>query len=327
MSNPKRSWALRQLLKLKTFFFTKDVLSFLLFLALSTSFWFVHTLGRERQNVIKVNINYTGIPNDIEITNKVPKTIEVTIRDDGYKLLQYSNKKLDPINIDLTRVFFSKGKIVITPDQIKNKLSNYFLPTTAVKGINPDSLVVEYQKLETKELPIKIAGIVEPAKQYIFSDTIYIEPSKVKVYGPKHVLDSMKAVYTDKLDLENITDTTQVQTKLKKTAGVRYSFSDVSIGIFVEMFTENHLDIPIAIINAPANMNVRIFPVSVKATFNVGLSNFEKIKASDIKVVFDYNDVVDKQNRKYRLKIISTTPYVSNLHIDPEEVEFILEKK
>ena len=78
-------WVKKIGLKLKTFFISKDVLSFLLFLALSTTFWFVHTLDRERKNSFKIKINYTGIPEDIQIQNKLVTEIDVTVQDEGKK--------------------------------------------------------------------------------------------------------------------------------------------------------------------------------------------------------------------------------------------------
>lgn len=323
----KNGWLKKALLKLKTFFISKDVLSFLVFLLISTAFWFVHTLDRERQDKLKLRVNYTGIPEDVEIKNKLPQEISVTIRDEGVKLIQYARRNAVPLNIDLTRVYFSKGKIIISPDQLKSKISNYFLPTTAVLRIEPDSIVVIYQKLSTKEVPIKLGEKIRLAQQYILSDSIRIEPSRVKVFGPRHILDTLKAVYTEKLDLKNISDTVQTQSKLVPQKDLRYSFSDVSIGIFVEMFTENKTALPVTLINAPSNLNIRIFPVTVNVSYNVGLSNFNKINSNDLKVVFDYNDVADTQKRKNKLRIINNSPYISNVRVVPDEVEFLLEKK
>lgn len=323
----KNSWLKIALLKLKTFFISKDVLSFLVFLLIATAFWFVHTLDRERRDKLKVRINYTGIPEDVEIKNAPPKEIYVTIRDEGGKLLEYARRKAMPLNIDLTRVYFSKGKIIISPDQLKTRLSNYFLPTTAVLKIEPDSIVIMYQKLSTKEVPVKLSEKIPLAQQYILTDSVRIEPSKVKVFGPRHILDTLKAVYIEKLDLKNIKDTVQIQSKLVPQKDLRYSFSEVNIGVFVEMFTENKTILPVTLINAPSNMNVRIFPVTVNVSYNVGLTNFKKINPNDLKVVFDYNDVADSQKRKNKLRVINNSPYISNIRVMPDEVEFLLEKK
>lgn len=327
MSSIGKRWFAIVLSKVKTFFISKNVLTFLVFLLLSTIFWFVHTLDRERQSIIKLEINYTGIPEDIEIKNQLPRQIDVTIRDEGMKLLHYSREKLDPITIDMARVYFSKGKIIITPDQLKAKISDYVLPTTAVLKITPDSISVNYQKLATKELPVKIGGKVSLAKQYIYSDSLRIDPSKVKVFGPEYILDTMKAVYTEEVDLKNVADTTILKSKLRVPKDVKFSFYDVNIGIFVEMFTENRIEIPITIINAPNNLNVRVFPVSVSATYNVGLSNYTKVNVNNIKVVFDYKEIENRLSRKSRLQILNNSLYISNLRIDPDEVEFLLENK
>ena len=299
----------------------------MVFLALSTAFWFVHTLDRTRENRITLKLNYTGIPEDVQIQNQLTKQISVTIQDEGTKLLQYSRNKSIPLNIDLTRVYFSKGKIVISPDQLKSKIQNYFLPTTAVLIIHPDSLVIVYQKLDTKDLPIKIGGNINLQKQYILSDSTRIEPAKVKVFGPKNILDTMKAVYTQDLGLKDLSDTVQVQAKLKTQKGINYSFNEVNVSVFVEMFTENEITIPITVINNPENLQVRLFPTSVNVTYNVGLSNYKKVNPNDIKVVFDYNDVLNSQKRKNKLRIVNNSPYLFNLRVDPDEVEFLLEKK
>ena len=58
--------------KLKSFFFTKDILSFLLFLALSSAFWFVHALGKERETTIVVPVRYVGIQINVAVTNSPP---------------------------------------------------------------------------------------------------------------------------------------------------------------------------------------------------------------------------------------------------------------
>lgn len=320
-------WVEKTLSKLKTSLNIKDVLSFLLFLMISTAFWFVHTLDRDRQNVLNIPIEYTGIPEDIQISNKLPREIKVTIRDEGVKLLEYSNKKLTPMSIDLTRVYFSKGKIVVTPDQLKNRISKYLFQSTAVLSIAPDSLVIIYHKLATKDLPIKLGSGLQLAQQYVLSDSLRIEPSRVKVFGPKHILDTMRAVYTEDIDLKEVSDTTLIQRKLKHIKDVKYAFEDVNIGIFLEMFTENKIDIPITIINNPTDVNVRVFPANVIATYNIGLSNYKKVSTGDVKVVFDYKDVEHSQKRKNKLRIINSSPYITNLRINPAEVEFLLEKK
>ena len=314
--------------KIKSLLVSKEALIFLLFLVLSGAFWFVQSLDKQRETTLRIPVDYMAIPADVEIENKLPDRIEIKVRDEGLTLMKYSSRNTVPLALDLERVYFAKGKIVISTDQLKNRISRYVLPTTAVLQIKPDSIVVLYHKLSSITLPIRLNGEVKLSSQYVLSDSMQIEPSTVKIFGPKNLVDTMKAVYTEKLDIKSLSDTTFIKAKLEKPKqGIRYAFNDVNVGIFVEMFTENKFEMPVTVINAPDNMNVRIFPPTVHVTYNVGLSNFNKVRENDIKVVFDFKEAKDQEKRRYQLQVIEDSPYISNIRVSPERVEFLLEEK
>ena len=315
------------ILKVKALLISKNVLTFLVFLVLSGIFWFVHSLGRERESIINIPVNYIGIPEDVKIVSELPRNITIVIRDEGLRLLEYNKKKTIPLTLDLQRVYFQKGEILITADQLKTRLYSYVLPTTAVLSIKPDSIPIHYYKLATKDLKIKLNATISLANQYILSDSIHVEPSNVKVFGPRHIVDTMKAAYTEPVELKDIADTTLIKTKLRPITDVKYAFDDVNVGVFVEMFTEKKQQIPVTLINVPETMNIRVFPVMIEATYNIGLSNFNKIKSNDIQAVFDYNEVTKNQKRRHKLQVINHSPYISSLRFSPDEVEFLLEKK
>ncbi len=323
------SIGLRKILrKMRLLLFSKDALIFLFFLMLSAIFWFVHSLDQQRETSLRIPIDYMGIPEDVEIEGRLPRHIEVTVRDEGYTILKYNNRTTVPLALDMERIYFAKGKIIITSDQLKNRVSRYVLPTTAVLSIKPDSIVVSYNKLITKTLPIRLAGEVKLTPQYALSDSIQIEPAAVKVFGPRHVLDTMTAVYTETFQHKAISDSIVLKMKLNKPPkGVRYAFNEVDVAVFAEMFTENKIELPITIFNAPDNVNIRLFPHVVTLTYNVGLSNYKRVNANDFQVVFDYNDAKDLEKRRYTLQVVNNSKYTSGLRVQPEQVEFLLEEK
>lgn len=314
--------------RVKRLLLTKDAFIFLFFLVLAGAFWFVQSLDQQRETMLRIPVDYMGIPEDVELVKGLPNRIDVTIRDEGLTLLKYNKSNTVPLALDLERVYFAKGRIVITADQLKNRISRYVLPTTAVLKIDPDSIVVEYFKLETAKLPIKLKGDVKLSSQYVMSDSVRIEPSHVKVFGPKDAVDTMTAVFTEKVDLKSVDDTTLVKVKLEKPKpGIKYEFDDVNVGIFVEMFTEKKIDIPITIINAPDNVNVRLFPHTVSVTYNIGISNFNRVKENDIQVIFDYAEAKELHKRRYELQIKNNSKYISSIRSTPERVEFLIEEK
>ena len=313
--------------KLKSVFLLKDILSFLLFLALSSAFWFVHALGKERETNIVVPVRYVGIPINVAITNNPPSKISINIKDQGLRLFDYSNNRIIPLTIDLSRVFYQKGEILITPDLLSGRIGRYMKPTTTVLDIHPDSILIQYEKLSVKTLPIKLNSKIELAHQYMLSKDIQMEPRTITAFGPRQILDTMKFVRTEYLELKNLNDTSSFQCALKPVKSVRFSLKSTRVSVFVEPFTERKVQIPVTAINCPGNMSIRTFPAFVNVTYTVGLSQFNTLSPSDIQVYLDYNELkLSKQSKQVR-KIKNNATHISNIRISPSEVEFILEEK
>lgn len=313
--------------KLKSFFLSKDILSFLFFLVLSASFWFVHTLDKERDTGILIPVQYVGIPLNVEITNSPPSEILLNIRDKGLSLLDYSSNQVTPLTIDLSRNFNAKGVILIGSDQLNSRIRRYLKSTTTVLEIHPDSISIQYEKLIKKVLPIKLNSKIELAPQYMFSDNIKLEPKEVTVFGTKEILDTLKSISTEFLESKNLNDTTNFRCKLTPIKLVHFSVKETNVKVFVEPFTERKVQIPIGILNCPENLSIRTFPAFVNVTYIVGLSQFNSLSPSDILVYLDYNDLKMSKQSKQILKIKNNTSHISNIRISPQEVEFILEQK
>jgi hypothetical protein len=315
--------------KLKSFFLSKDILSFLLFLVLSASFWFIHALGKDRETTLTVPLRYIGVPLNVAITNSPPEEIQISIKDQGLRLFDYSRSHISPLTIDLSRKYYQKGEILITSDQLSGKISRYMhlMPTTTVLDVHPDSILIQYQKLSKKNLPVELVSNIELAHQYILSEKIKIEPDRVTVFGPKSVIDTLKSVRTELLELANLSDTVYLRCKLKPAKLLRYSASQCKVSIFVEPFTERKVQIPVIAIGCPPQLSIRTFPAFVSATYTVGLSHFNMLNPNDIQVFLNYNDLKSNKFSKQKLQIKNNTAHISNIRISPEEVEFILEQK
>ena len=313
-------------LKLKSFFYTKDVLSFLLFVALSAGFWFVNALDKNRDINIKIPVQFTDIPAEIAITNQLPTQISVDIRDEGIHLFSYGNNKLKPLKIGLNQIFRENGEITINSGQLNRLLQTYLLPSTKITAIKPDTILIKYEKLHVKKVPVELIAKIKLEHQYMMSNKITINPSYVDVYGPKRMLDSLKVILTETVDLKNLKDTSVLSVNLKKQEFLKYNINEVNVTFFVEMFTEKTAEIPVSNINFPLFLKVRTFPAVIKATFNIGISHYNTYKADDFQVVIDYNEIKELKDSKYKLKITNNTTYINNIRLSPQEVEFILEE-
>lgn len=315
------------LTKLKTFVFSRDVLSFLVFLLLAFAFWFVNMLDKERSMELTIPLRYSGMPPQFDITKSNVKMINVVVKDKGLNLFAYSDQKLNSLTLDVSRNFLHRGKIVLNNDEMRTRLMKYLLPTTSIIELKPDSLVLIYERLATKELPVSLHANIETAQQYILSDAVLVEPTTVTVYGPRSLLNKLTEIRTEYLELKNLDENKQFVIKLKKPDELRLSVEDVKISVFAEMFTEKEMLFPVKVINCPSELIVRTFPAHVNVKFNVGLSQFKKVTEHDIELIINYNDIVKNNAGKQKIQITNKAGYLSNIRIENDEIEYIIERK
>lgn len=313
--------------KLKSFFFSKDALSFLLFLALASAFWFVNALDKERETEITIPVRFSGLPQNIAIVQSTTSNITIKVKDKGLNLFAYTSQGFNAISFDLSRTFYEKGNIFISSDQIRSKLSRLLLPTTSIMEIKPASISMHYEKLSVRTLPIEFDAKIELDHQYVLSDKVQISPSEITVFGPKRILNAMKSVKTEPVELLKLNDTTHLDCKLMPVKFVKFAANEVKVSLFVEMFTEKNIQLPVEVVNCPANIVIRTFPANVNLIFNVGMSHFNSLKDNDLSVNVDYNDIKNNAKLKQKLNIVNTASYISNVRVMPQEVEYIIEMK
>ena len=299
----------------------------MLFLVLSASFWFVNTLDKDKETQIILPIKYTGIPQNIGFSKHLPATLTLNLKDKGLKFITYYSHNFLPLEIDLSGKFLSRGSIEITQEYLKSKVIAHLLPSSVLQGVSPSSFSTYYEQLSERELTVGFVSQIVLAPQYMLSNNIHISPNKIKVYGPKNVIDTMQFVPTEFTKLDHLSDSATLQCKLKYYKHLRYQTDKVQIEVPVEQYTERTVRMPISIINCPSNIFIRTFPAYVNVTYSVGLSRFNSVSPKSLNVVIDYNDIQQTNYAKQKLKVVNNNKFISNFRMLPQEVEFLLEKK
>ncbi|MFW9598848.1 MAG: CdaR family protein [Paludibacter sp.] len=325
--NRMKAFVGHYLTKLKTFFFSKNVLSFLVFLVLSFLFWFINTLDKERQVTLTIPVRYNQLPHEMDITNANSSVVQVTVKDKGLNLLNYSEATLSPITIDLNRNFYSRGKIVVTNSELKAKLSVALLSSTSILSVKPDSLLLVYERLSAKKLPVQLEGKIDLAQQYVLSDKITIVPDSILVYGSARDLARLNTVNTEPLQLKELDEDVEKTLHLQRIPRIRFSVNDVKVNIHTEMFTEKELVFPVRVLNCPPDLTIRTFPSQIKLKFNVGLSHFKTVSVDDVTIEIDYQKILKNNTGKQKINIKNNVSYISNIRPEITDIEYIIERK
>lgn len=328
MAGPSKSRFFRYLtLKLKSFLLSKDVLSFLVFLLLSATFWFFNTLNKEREQTLNIPLEYKGFAKDLMFVEQLPQFIRINVKDLGVNLWRYVGNKPEPVIITFDQKINETGNFNVNYSDLFAKVSEKLLPSTSILSMYPENINSKYIRLHSKILPIELVSNITLENQFMLSKPIEVTPSEVEVYGPKSVVENLKTVQTDNLIIEQLKDTVTMQVSLRPVESVSYAVDKVMVHASAEMFTEKIAYLPVQIINNPTNLSILSFPAEVKTVFNIGVTKFKFFESNDIQVVIDFNEIKKGDTTKKRLKIINNKPYITNIRIQPEEVEFLLEEK
>lgn len=326
MSASYKIWAQQQLKKVKTFFYTKDVLTFLIFLLISTTFWFVHALDRPRETKLNIPVVVDGVPADVQVLNKLPETIEVKVRDKGKNLFRYGKNKLSPIHLDFEGQFKQEeGTVRLSKQVLQQKVLSELNATSELLKFSPDTLLLLYTHQHQKEVPVSMNALLQPMRQYQLRQ-VQIEPQRVIVYGTKARLQTLDTVYTERSVIHNLKDSMTLSVPLQQIQDVTFSNKEVIVRVVAERFTEKKMMVPVEPINFPKNYSVKVFPAEVEVSFNVPLSEFAFVSPQDVRVFLDYQDI-QQDVAHQQVRFNHNLDYISKLKVNPMEVEFLLENK
>lgn len=315
--------------KIKNFLLSKmskEFLIFLLFFFIASAFWLLQTLNDDYETEFSMPIRMRGVPNDIVITSETASELKVRVKDKGIVLLNYIiTKNFYPINLEFPNDYEANDYIKIYAKDFEKKITSQLNASTRLLTIKPDTLEYIYSTGMAKLIPIKLQGKISSGRQYYIPDTLY-NPDSVLVYAPASLSDSISYAYTEKIVLENISDTTTYQAQILPVKGVKFIPNTVNITFPTDVYTEKIVEVPLRGINFPADKILRTFPSKVKVTFQVGMSRFKDIDADDFNIHIPYEELININSDKYEIKLANTPAGISNIRISPKQIDFLIEQ-
>ena len=267
-----------------------------------------------------------GVPNHVVLTSEPPSELRIKVKDKGTVLLNYMlGKSFFPVNIDFSESKAPNNHVKIYASDFEKKILSQLNVSSKILSIKPDTLEYIYSEGKSKLVPVRLQGKVTAGRQYYISDTIY-SPDSVLVYAPVAILDTITTAYTQKVNFENVADTLRQRIALAGVKGAKFVPGAIDLTLPVDIYTEKTVEVPLRGINFPADKVLRAFPSKVQITFQVGLSRFRKIKASDFVVNVSYEELLKLGSDKYTVKLKSFPNGINQIRIVPEQVDFLIEQ-
>ena len=315
----------------KEFLFTKtskELLTFLFFLALSGIFWLSLTLNETYERDFAVPVSVIGVPKNAVLTSDEVDTIRVTIRDKGIVLVAYKyGEALKRIELPFRNYTHNNGTGLIPASEIQKRIYQNLVNSSKITSIKPEKMEFYYSYGSKKQVPIRWSGRVIPEELYFISRVSY-EPDSVTIYASEDKLDSINMVYTEQLNYANFRDTLTVDCNLAKLKGVKTVPDHVRIRFYTDVLTEERIsNIPIVGINMPEGKVLRTFPAKTSVSFVAGVSVYRNLKPEDFTVIVDYDEIRRNPSEKCRINLKNVPSGISRAKLETTLVDYLIESQ
>ncbi len=319
---------------LKKIYFKNDkrVAAYLVCVVIATGFWFLNALSKTYTVELSVPVQYYNFPNNKTFAGHLPEKFDLTVRAHGFTLLRqkvgflFGPLKFNVNEMTNDRMTENKRtRFAFATRQFLSELSYQMSGDMEILNMNPDTLFFGFGRMTQKMVRVKPIVQVNLKKQFQISGDIKSNPSEVLVSGPEKMLDTLQYVFTRKQTFENIDKSIQTKAEIEPIKEMYYNCQTVNVSVPIEEYTEGQQSVQVTLLDAPSGIKVKLFPGKVKISFLVGLSQFSEIRPDNFKLTVSYNDI-EKGNPQLKVKKMSVPPFLYDIKISPEEIEYLIEK-
>jgi hypothetical protein len=317
----------------------KKFFSFLIFVFLSSSFWFYRALDDVYVVTVNYPVKYINIPSNKILSGNPTQKIIMRVRGKGFTIL--SNKIAPPtLDLDVNDFsLFSQSEDSLSlyllsryaHEWFAAELSNKNNQSLEILNISPDTIAFNFTRTSTKNIPVQAVFTNAQnlfARQHMLNGEIIIVPDSVLVIGPASMLDTIHYLFTLPINVSELQDTLNKKVNLAGIDGTKFTTDKVKVLVPVDRFTESTVEVPVSIWHAPDSIDLKIFPGAVKITYNVSLSKYNLGNKSDFYPYIDYFDIAQNsltENAKLKVHLDTVPDYARSITIYPSNVEYLIE--
>lgn len=301
-----------------------NVKVFLFFLAFSGILWLLVQFSKTYTYVVDIPVKFENYPKDKLIEKKGDK-LSIQLEQSGFQLawLKFANPE---IALDLSELPAEEDELVYSIPEHRSEWSKKIpIDLNRIDFLNKE-IKIPFQLKSVKKVPVISRVNVSYAPGYSSEDTPVLQPDSIQISGSKEILDTVQAVYTREVNLKQIDKNITQPVKLDHSSGQFTLYQEeVNYQLPVEKFTERTFEIPLEMVNVPANTEVVLFPPTVSVTFMVSIRRYNQIKEEDLKVVCDYKEILEDQN--FFIPQLTKQPsWIKNTNVSPKKIQYIVKK-
>ena len=261
-------------------FFTPNRLGLTVCLAVALAGWFLTKMSKVYTHQLTFSLKYI-VPTNMTFDVAPPQLIDVDLRASGWSLLSLIREN-DSIEVSASEI---AGKPTSLKILLSDKLSQLVGDDINLINVAPEILQFDLVERESKKVAIRLQGDLELNPQFQWREPLKIEPDSITIFGSSERLSSIDSWPTEKISLKNISQNLREQVLLERsTLALAADTGQVTVTGFVDQITEKEIYVPIQVEDTLRG-EVSIFPDQALVRVNLGLSQYDELRASDFLLV------------------------------------------
>ncbi|NER11070.1 YbbR-like protein [Muriicola jejuensis] len=301
---------------------------FAILLTCSFMAWLISQLSETYTDQVTFKLNYVRVPDTLLLMGASQDDVSLAVRGSGWQFLG-SRFSSGTLNINLSKVTYNRGRFFLGEQNYREQLSSALPDAMSVVRWNTDTLFFEFSRLVSKKVPVIPEIELNLAQDYLLERDLEIMPDSVLITGPEKELDTLMAVRTEAVELNEVSESFSRTLRLIRPASLtqtRYNAAEVVVKAEVFRFSEKILEIPVEVINLPEGTQIRTFPNTVEVLCKARLETLKSITSSEFRAEADLGEAQDA-SPFLPVRLVQQPENVPSIQLLQRQVEYILKRE
>lgn len=300
----------------------KDVLLYLLFVAVAFVFWVFLSLDTQVQRDFEVPVELQEVPDSVTLINQPPSSLMVSVKGKDSQLLKFMWGKMSPMKIKWDETSDGGTTMTYSSSKLLTRVRDYFGNAVQVVSCRRDSINLSYTTLPGVKVKLVVQADIRPQIQYVLSGQPTADVDSVTIFSPSDIPHNLKFVSTEPIVKSGLKDTARYEVKVKPIAGMRIIPDKVTVTVPVEPLIVRKRTLRLEIKNLPPDKHLVTFPSKIEISYLVAMGSYND--EYPIRAFVDYNDIKLPGN-KLPVSLSVIPEIYRNMSFSPESVEYIVE--
>lgn len=302
-----------------------SVLTFLVFLAISTAAWFLVKLSENYVTQTAYRLVLVETPADKWVSTD-GQTVKMSLNIDGFHTLRYKMvrepNRLVVIPLDVVPYRLENGNTYSFSSQyVAEKVAESLDISASDITMTDAKIYFTMDVLKSKVVPVALRSDIKTQRQYGIYGLPMLDPASITIFGPQEVIDSVKVVNTLLLSKSNVNQSFSEMLPLDLLDGqIHSNIKEVKAEVEVEKFTEMDIEVPIVVTDS---LRIRFFPETMSVKCLVAMRDYASIAPKDFSVAVDRKQL-EAMQPLLDVRLAAWPPTVQVLSTRPDKVEYLI---